>query len=68
MQTTSMIRPERTGLGDGMALGYELVGRWSPMFWAPLAVFAGTWFAASTYGHWRIARETRPDSSNFSQP
>lgn len=34
-------------LAFGRALGYELVERWSPMFWGPIAVFGGIWFFAS---------------------
>lgn len=31
----------------GRALGYEFVGRWSPEFWGPIAVFGGVWFMAT---------------------
>lgn len=32
----------------GRALGYELVDRWSPEFWYPLATFGAIWFLATT--------------------
>jgi len=34
----------------GRALGYELVERWSPEFWEPIAVFGGLWFFAGLVG------------------
>jgi hypothetical protein len=37
-------------LAFGRALGYELVDRWSPVFWGPIAVFGGIWFAATLIG------------------
>jgi hypothetical protein len=43
-------------LAFGKALGYELVERWSPEFWGPIAVFGGLWFFASVAGHRRRAR------------
>ncbi len=33
----------------GRGLGYELVERWSPEFWQPIAVFGGIWFFASVF-------------------
>jgi hypothetical protein len=33
----------------GRALGAELLDRWNPLFWQPIAVFGGIWFAASVY-------------------
>ena len=35
--------------GFGRALGYELVDRWNPAFWQPIAVFGGLWFLASVF-------------------
>lgn len=34
-------------LAFGRALGYELDHRWSGIFWGPIAVFGGIWFAAT---------------------
>lgn len=34
-------------LAFGRALGYELLDRWSPEFWGPIAVFGGIWFLAT---------------------
>ncbi|MCP4224681.1 MAG: hypothetical protein GY773_15185, partial [Actinomycetia bacterium] len=31
----------------GRALGYELIGRWHPWFWGPIAVFGAIWLAAT---------------------
>jgi hypothetical protein len=45
-------------LAFGRALGYELLERWSPEFWGPVAVFGGIWFFATTVGltRKRVAR------------
>lgn len=40
-----------TAVAFGRGLGYELVQRWSPEFWGPVAVFGGIWFAASAIQH-----------------
>lgn len=40
-----------TALAFGRGLGYELVDRWSPEFWQPVAVFGGIWFFASAFQH-----------------
>lgn len=45
-----------TSLAFGRGLGYELVSRWSPEFWQPVAVFGGLWFFASVFDH-----TTRPN-------
>ena len=37
----------------GRALGYELVDRWHPWFWQPVAVFGGIWFLAAVFQHTR---------------
>lgn len=37
------------GVAFGRALGYELLDRWSPEFWGPIAVFGGIWFLATLY-------------------
>lgn len=39
-----------TALGFGRGLGYELVERWSPEFWGPVAVFGGLWFMFTMFG------------------
>jgi len=39
-----------TAVAFGRGLGYELVERWSPEFWGPVAVFGGIWYAATLYG------------------
>lgn len=39
-----------TATAFGRALGYELVDRWSPEFWQPVAVFGGIWFLATVFG------------------
>jgi hypothetical protein len=36
-------------IGFGRALGYELLDRWSPEFWQPIAVFGAIWFAATLF-------------------
>lgn len=38
-----------TAVAFGRGLGYELVERWSPEFWEPVALFGGIWFTASAY-------------------
>jgi len=38
-----------TAVAFGRGLGYELVERWSPEFWQPVAVFGGIWFLASVF-------------------
>jgi hypothetical protein len=40
-----------TAVAFGRALGYELVDRWSPEFWQPVALFGGIWFLASVFQH-----------------
>lgn len=45
-------------LAFGRALGYELLDRWQPVFWGPIAVFGGIWFFATLIGQRR-----RPASS-----
>jgi hypothetical protein len=47
----------------GRALGYELLDRWSPQLWAPLAVFGGVWFAATVTGRYRAATASSSSSS-----
>ncbi len=42
-------------LAFGRALGYELVDRWQPVFWGPIAVFGGIWFFATLVGQRRRA-------------
>ena len=44
-------------LAFGRALGYELLDRWQPVFWGPIAVFGGLWFFATVIG-----MRTRPTS------
>ena len=53
------------GAGFGRALGYELVDRWSPEFWQPIAVFGGIWFFASFFAATttpKVARRVTADS------
>lgn len=38
-------------LALGRALGLELLDRWQPAFWGPVAVFGAIWFAATVIGH-----------------
>lgn len=45
-QTAAMLV---SAVAFGRALGYELVDRWSPEFWQPVAVFGGLWFLASVF-------------------
>ncbi|MEE9414631.1 MAG: hypothetical protein V3V01_05045 [Acidimicrobiales bacterium] len=40
-----------TAFAFGRALGYELESQWSSLFWGPLAVFGGLWFAVGYYSH-----------------
>ena len=42
-------------LAFGRALGYELLERWRPVFWGPIAVFGGIWFFATVIGQRRRA-------------
>jgi hypothetical protein len=42
----------------GRGLGYELIDRWSPEFWGPIAVFGGIWFAATVAGD-GVRRQSR---------
>jgi len=44
-----------TALAFGKGLGYELVDRWSPEFWEPVAVFGAIWLFATVFD-----RTTRP--------
>lgn len=46
-----------TATAFGRGLGYELVDRWSPEFWQPVAVFGGLWFFATAIGHARRSRK-----------
>ncbi len=50
----------------GRALGVELEHRWSPIFWGPIAVFGGIWFAATVVGQRRRSRQGRghPDDGD----
>ena len=48
-------------LAFGRALGYELVDRWHPWFWGPIAVFGGIWFFATLAGTLRRAPDPNPD-------
>lgn len=40
----------------GRALGAELADAGEPMFWGPISVFGGLWFAAMVVGHLRRRR------------
>ncbi|MEM7272444.1 MAG: hypothetical protein AAF547_05130 [Actinomycetota bacterium] len=48
-----------TALAFGRGLGYELVDRWSPEFWQPVAVFGCVWFCASVFQHTTTPRLAR---------
>ncbi|MEM7321670.1 MAG: hypothetical protein AAF531_01170 [Actinomycetota bacterium] len=49
-----------TALAFGRGLGYELVDRWSPEFWQPVAIFGGLWFFATLFDHTTKRRPPRP--------
>ena len=44
-----------TAVAFGRGLGYELVERWRPEFWGPVAVFGAIWYAATLFGRARRA-------------
>ncbi len=48
-------------LGVGRGFAHELAGRWSPVFWGPVAVGCTIWFVAALIGR-RRAR-ARPDAA-----
>ncbi|MEZ5411392.1 MAG: hypothetical protein R2761_25400 [Acidimicrobiales bacterium] len=48
-------------LAFGRALGYELLDRWQPVFWGPIAVFGGIWFFATLIGQRRRPPSAAPD-------
>jgi hypothetical protein len=50
----------------GRALGYELLDRWQPVFWGPIAVFGGIWFLATVAGLKRRAQRAATASSSSS--
>ena len=53
-----------TALAFGRALGYELEHRWSGIFWGPIAVFGGIWFAATVMAQ----RRRRPEAALTPHP
>jgi len=48
----------------GRALGYELVDRWSPEFWQPIALFGGIWFLASAFDAQTSSPKVRPSQDS----
>ncbi|MEL7207908.1 MAG: hypothetical protein AAGK32_06690 [Actinomycetota bacterium] len=52
----------------GRGLGYELVDRWHPYFWGPLAVFGALWFWATAFaaGRRRAAQRAATASTSSS--
>lgn len=55
-------------VGFGRALGYELLDRWSPEFWQPIAVFGGIWFFASFFAATTRPKVVRPDGTRPTPP
>ncbi len=49
----------------GRALGFELVDRWSPEFWQPIALFGGIWFFASAFA---VITKPRPTGRPAPEP
>lgn len=52
----------------GRALGYELLDRWHPWFWGPLALFGALWFWATVFaaGRRRTAQRAAMASTSSS--
>lgn len=50
----------------GRALGYELLDRWHPNFWGPLAVFGALWFWATVYAAGRRSTHSAATASTSS--
>ncbi len=53
-----------TALAFGRALGYELLNRWSGVFWGPIALFGGIWFLATVMGARQRAATVSSNSSS----
>ena len=55
-----------SAIAFGRGLGYELVERWSPEFWGPVAVFGGIWYAATLYSARRRSTAQRAATASTS--